>query len=66
MKGDEKVDLAKEMIDYRARHKLSQLKFAELIGLNVNSVFMLESRKSKPRATTVSKMQMLLDEEKEK
>ena len=58
------LDLAQEMIDYRARNKLSQMKLAELIGLNPNSICSLESRKSKARATTVSKMQKLLDEEK--
>jgi DNA-binding XRE family transcriptional regulator len=57
------VNLAQEMIDYRARNNLSQLKFAELIGLNPNSIYMLESGKSKPRATTISKMQTLIEKE---
>ncbi len=57
------MDVAKTIVDYRARHNLSQQAFAELVGMTVNGIYKLESGKRKARATTVSKIQQLIDKE---
>lgn len=56
------MDIAKVIIDYRARHNLSQKAFAELVGLHFNTIYSIEAGE-KPRATTVSKIQQLIDKE---
>ena len=57
------MDFAKEMIDYRARHNLSQEKMAELMDLSKGSIYKLEARKTEPRAITVSKFEQLKEKE---
>ena len=59
----ERLDFAKEMIDYRARHNLSQEKMAELMDLSKGSIYKLEARKTEPRAITVSKFEQLKEKE---
>ena len=58
------MDIIKEMVDYRARNRLSQTELSELLGMTPNAIYKIENRKVKPRTTTVSKMQQLLDDEK--
>ena len=60
------MDFAKEMLGYRARHNLSQEKMAELMELSSGAVYKLEIGKSKPRAITISKLEQLMEKEKER
>lgn len=57
------MDFAKEMIAYRARHNLSQEKMAELMELSSGAVYKLETKKTKPRAVTISKLEQLMEKE---
>ena len=57
--------LAEEMVQYRARHKLSQTKFGELCGVNVMTINFIEREIQKPSALTRAKIRMVLDAEKE-
>lgn len=57
--------LAEEMVQYRARHKLSQTKFGELCGVNVMTINFVERGIQKPSALTTAKIRMVLDAEKE-
>ena len=62
------MDISKEMLDYRARNNLTQKDLAEIMGLTILGIYKIEKNrfKTEPRATTISKMQTLLDEEKRK
>ena len=62
------MDISKEMLDYRARNKLTQKDLAEIMGLTILGIYKIEKKrfKTEPRATTISKMQTLLNEEKRK
>lgn len=57
--------LAEEMVQYRARHKLSQTKFGELCGVSVMTINFIEREIQKPSALTRAKIRMVLDAEKE-
>lgn len=59
------MTLAEEMIQYRARHKLSQTKFGELCGVNVMTINFIEREIQKPTALTKAKIRLVLDAEQE-
>ena len=49
------MTLAEKMIRYRADNKLSMVKFAEMVGINVNSIVAIENG-GKYRKTTERKI----------
>lgn len=57
------MTLAEEMIQYRARHNLSQAKFGELCGVSVMTINFVERGLQKPSALTEAKIRIVLDEE---
>ena len=57
--------LAEEMIQYRARHNLSQSRFGDLCGVSVMTINFVERGIQNPTARTEAKIRMLLDKEKE-
>lgn len=42
------LNLGERMLEYRAKHKLTQKQLAKLLGENSNTVFKFESGKTKP------------------
>lgn len=59
------MELAEEMIQYRARHNLSQAKFGELCGVSVMTINFVERGLQNPSSLTAAKIRILLDSEKE-
>lgn len=59
------MELAEEMIQYRARHNLSQAKFGELCGVSVMTINFVERGLQNPSNLTAAKIRILLDSEKE-
>lgn len=60
------MDLRELIIYYRAKYRLSQEKFAELVGLNPTTIHNIECDKHEPWETTKSIIMGFLREEKEK
>lgn len=57
------MTLAEQILQYRARHSLSQSKFAELCGVNVMTINAVERGVQKPSALTEAKIRIVLDKE---
>jgi len=54
------MSLKERILEYRARHGLSQEDFANRCGLNVMTVNAIEVGKRKPTQLTVAKIEMVL------
>lgn len=59
-------DLAERMLVYRARHRLSQAKFAEMCGLSLQTVNSVENGTQQPSKMTVVKIEFVLNEKEDK
>ena len=59
-------ELANKMLVYRAKHRLSQKEFAELVGLSTMTVNSIESGRQTPSALTKTKIMLVLDKEVDK
>lgn len=59
-------ELANRMLVYRAKHRLSQKEFAELVGLSTMTVNSIESGRQTPSALTKTKIMLILDKEVDK
>lgn len=59
-------ELANRMLVYRAKHRLSQKEFAELVGLSTMTVNSIESGRQTPSALTKTKIMLVLDKEVDK
>lgn len=56
-------ELANKMLVYRAKHRMSQKEFAELVGLSTMTVNSIESGRQTPSALTKTKIMLVLDKE---
>lgn len=59
-------ELANRMLVYRAKHRLSQKEFSELVGLSTMTVNSIESGRQTPSALTKTKIMLVLDKEVDK
>lgn len=57
-----KSSLGVRMITYRARHRLSQRAFAELIGENLATVYRIENSIHKPHRINEIRLSQKMDE----
>ena len=62
-KGGDTMDLRERILQYRARHNMSQEDFANLCQVNVMTINAIETRKRTPTQLTVTKIEMILKEE---
>lgn len=53
-------DLAKDMIAYRAKHKLSMVALAKLCGVSSQTVYNLENGYSEPTRRTVAAIEEVI------
>ena len=56
-------ELGRQILDYRAKHNMSQLKFAELCKVTVQTVCNIENGVQKPSRLTKQKILNLIEEE---
>ena len=66
--GGENVEknLGERVLEFRARHGMSQEDFANLVQVNVMTINAIENDKRKPLKTTAMKIEMILREDAEK
>lgn len=57
--------LKERVLEYRARHNMSQQDFANVAHLNVMTVNNIETEKREPTQLTVTKIEMILKGEEE-
>lgn len=57
--------LGERILEYRARHNLSQEDFANLVQVNVMTINAIENNKRQPLKTTAMKIEMILKGEAE-
>lgn len=62
-KGGDMMDLRERILQYRARHDMSQEDFANLCRVNVMTINSIETRKRTPTQLTVVKIEMILKED---
>lgn len=55
------TSLGVRMLTYRARHRLSQRKFADLIGENLMTIYRVENGICKPHKTTEIRLTEKMD-----
>lgn len=58
--------LAEDMVNYRARHNISQSKLAELCGINVMTINYIERGLQSPTTVTEAKIRLVINEQEEK
>ena len=56
------MELGETILDYRAKHGLSQEEFANLVQVNVMTINAIENNKRKPLRTTARKIEMIMKE----
>ena len=56
-------ELIEKMLDYRARHNLSQVKFAELCGVSQQTICNVENGVQEPSKLTKRKILNLIEKE---
>ena len=61
----DKIDLIKEIVKYRAKHNLSMQEFAEKCGTTLQTIWNIESGRSKPQRTTLFKIMEVINGENE-
>lgn len=60
------MELGEKILEYRARHRLSQEEFANLVQVNVMTINAIENgKRENPQRITVKKIEMILQEDKE-
>ncbi len=59
------MELGEKILEYRARHGLSQEEFANLVQVNVMTINAIENGKRKPLRITIKRIEMILQEDKE-
>ena len=57
------MTLRERMLEYRARHNMSQEDFANKCGLNVMTINTIETGKRKPTQLTITKIEIILRED---
>jgi len=56
------MSLGERILEYRARHNLSQEEFANLVQVNVMTINAIENNKRKPLRKTAKKIEMIIKE----
>lgn len=60
---EEEVEaLAKRILNYRAKHCMSVVKFAKKVKVTTQTIYNIETRLSTPSRLTVAKIERVLDE----
>lgn len=54
-------DLGDRILEYRARHRMSQEDFANMVHMNVMTINAIENNKRKPLRTTAKKIEMIME-----
>lgn len=57
------MSLGDRILEYRARHGLSQEEFANLVQMNVMTINAIENGKRKPLKTTAKKIEIFMEGE---
>ena len=47
-KRGDKMDLGRKMLEFRAKHNLTQKQLADIIGVDMNTIYRTETEKSQP------------------
>ena len=55
--------LIDQMVRYRAKHNLSQAKFAELVGVSVQTINSIETGQQEPSKMTEAKILLVIEKE---
>ena len=56
------MELGDKILEFRARHNMSQEDFANLVQVNVMTINAIENNKRKPLRTTAKKIEMIMKE----
>lgn len=56
------MELGDKILEYRARHNMSQEDFANLVQVNVMTINAIENNKREPLRTTAKKIEMIIKE----
>ena len=62
-KGGENMELGERILEYRARHNISQEDFANRAQVNVMTINSAENGKRKPTRLTIGKIERVLRED---
>lgn len=57
--------LGEKILEYRARHGMSQEDFANLVHVNVMTINAIENNRRTPMKATVKKIEMIIEKETE-
>lgn len=55
-------ELSKQVINFRAKHGLSMVKFAELCGISCQTVYNIENKLATPSKITLAKIELAMEE----
>lgn len=55
-------DLRKQMVYYRAKHKLTQKDLAERVGVSLQTINSIETGSQTPSAVTVAKIKLVIEQ----
>ena len=58
-------ELIKKMIEYRAKHRMSQKEFAERVGVSLQTINSIENGIQNPSKITKVKICLVIDEKEE-
>ena len=58
------MSLQDEMVQYRARNKMSQTEFAEKVGVTLQTINSVENGHQTPSKVTEAKIRLVLDSDK--
>lgn len=58
------MSLQDEMVQYRARNKMSQTEFAEKVGVTLQTINSVENGHQTPSKVTEAKIRIVLDSDK--
>ena len=60
------MTIGERMLEYRAKHDLTQKQLAELLGENSNTVFKFENEKTRPHKVNKMRLHLKMKELEEK
>jgi DNA-binding XRE family transcriptional regulator len=56
-KRGDKMELSKQLLEFRAKHNLTQAQLAKIVGVTTNTIFRYENEKNRPHK--IRKIQIL-------
>ena len=59
------TELAQQILNYRAKERISQREFAERAGLSLQTVCNIETGQQNPGKLTVAKIMLLIEDKEE-